>query len=127
MSYNGKATIELVVERFQEIDGSWRKSQPGDDPEKIQEIELEVKGRSYYMEGKTSGLPENCYPDEGETEIIEVTYKGKPFTDPLTSEETEQAQELICNAVQEDDGPDPDEYDDYEYDDRDQEFYYDES
>lgn len=123
MGYNGKATIDFHINRIKDLQtDQYRLFQDGDDPDREEELTLEIEGRSYYAEGRTWGPPENCYPDEGETEILSVMWKGKPFPWELTKEETEMAEEMICNAVQDDDGPDPDDYDD-DYDDQDYDDY----
>jgi len=122
MGYNGKAKIDFVINRVKDLQtDQYRLFQDSDDPEREEELELEIEGRSYYAEGRSYGLPENCYPDEGETEILTVMWKGKKFPWELTNEETEQAEDAICNAVQEDDGgPDESDYEeDYDDDDRD--------
>lgn len=119
MSYNGKATIDFHINRIKDLQtDQYRLLQLDDDADREEELVLEIEGRSYYTEGRSYGLPENCYPDEGETEILSVMWKGKPFPWELTKEETEQAEEMICNAVQDDDGgPDESDYDDDDYDD----------
>ena len=50
------------------------------------EIEIEFRSSGYYDPGKTSGLPENCYPPEGEDErtvdTVLVTIGRKTMTLP---------------------------------------------
>lgn len=90
MGYKGKATIDFCVER-------------GD-----VEIELSIYGNSYFTPGRFNALPENCYPDEGGTEIETITLDGKPWSGELTDEETEQAEDQLRDAVMEDqEEPDP--------------------
>lgn len=118
MGYNGSATITFCVERAKDSEGKFHPVQEGDDPERIEEIEVEVSGRSYFAEGRFSGPPEDCYPDEGETEVETVTFNGVAFE--LTDKEMRDAESMIDDAVQnaEPDYPEPDdrEYDESPYD-----------
>jgi len=79
-------------------------------------IKLEVEGSSYFAPGRYYGPPENCYPDEGDTEITSVIGPNK---EDWESRLTEDEREDILNKIQDDvssDGPDPDDYyDDYDY------------
>ena len=121
MNYNGSATIDFHINRIKDLEtDQYRLMREGDDPEREEELLLEIEGRSYFQSGRTYGPPEDWYPDEGETEILAVKWNGKVFPWELTDEEKEQAEEMIANAVQEDGGDyDPPDYDDYEdaYDD----------
>lgn len=127
-NYNGKTTIDFHINRIKDLQSDeYRLMREGDDPEREEELELEIEGRSYFQAGRSYGPPENCYPDEGETEILSISWRGKPFPWELTEDERERAEEMICNSVQEDDGPDPDydDFDDYDYDDKDADYGYD--
>lgn len=75
------------------------------------EGEVEVTGTvEPLVRGRTHGLPENCYPDEGgEVEVETATLDGKPYE--LTPAQEERAKELLAEAV-EDEGSDPPDYDD---------------
>lgn len=124
MNYNGQTTIEFHINRIKDLQtDQYRVMRDGDDPEREEELLLEIEGRSYFTHGRHFGLPEDCYPDEGETEILSITWKdGKPFPWELTDKEKEEAEEQICLSVQEDE-PDPpsydyddDDFDDYEPD-----------
>jgi hypothetical protein len=118
MGYKGNATIDFHINRVKDLNtDAYRPITDADDPDREEELELEIEGRSYFQEGRMYGPPENCYPDEGETEILSITWKGKPFPWELTEKETEEAEEMIANAVQEDEGPDPDDYYDSRCDD----------
>lgn len=120
MGYKGTATIDFHINRIKDLQtDEYRLLRDDDDPEREEELELEIQGRSYYQEGRYYGPPENCYPDEGETEILSITWNGKKFPWDLTDKEIEKAEEQISMAVQEDEGPDPDDY--YDEDDRDYE------
>jgi len=122
--YNGKTTIDFHINRIKDLQtDQYRLMREDDDPDREEELELQIEGRSYFTPGKYWGPYENSYPDEGETEILSITWNGKEFPWDLTKEEKEQAEDMICNAVQDQDEPDPpsDDYDDY--DDRDYEPY----
>lgn len=123
--YKGSATVQLHVQRIKDLDtDQYRMVQDDDDDERVEELELEVIGTSYFTPGRLSGPPEDCYPDEGETEILTVTLNSKAFLGDLSKDETQEAESLISEAVQEDDGPasEPD-YDEPDYDDRDDGLY----
>lgn len=122
MSYKGTANIPFEIERMRDkITGKYVMvdSVAEDAGTHIYEcIELDVQGYSYYQEGRTSGLPENCYPDEGDTEIESVIGPGgKDWEDELTGREREALLEAIDEHVRENSFKDYDrDYDDY-YDD----------
>lgn len=112
--YKGSATITFYVNRVKDANGKWQVPKPQDDWE---ELELEVHGTAYFQPGKLYGPPENCYPDEGQSEIESITLDGKPWDGELTDKETERAEEKLDESVREDEGPDPpsrDDFDDYD-------------
>ncbi len=91
VNYSGEAFFEFIIYRF-------------NDKEEEQEIILNVRGRSYFMEGKMHGHPDNCFPSEGDTEILSVSSSfGKDYRNLLTSEEEEAILEQIAQEVQDDD------------------------
>lgn len=66
-------------------------------------ITLEVEGESFYSRGRSYGAPEDCYPDEGETSIIEITGPGKlNWEELLTNSERSNILSEIEQRVQED-------------------------
>ncbi len=72
-------------------------------------ISLTVEGSDYFRPGKFSGPPENCYPDEGETEIRSVIGPdGKDWEDKLSDEEREEVLSIIQDEVEYNDDFDPD-------------------
>jgi hypothetical protein len=83
-----------------------------------EEIEVQVTGRVIpYDPGICSGPPEICYPPEGgEVEDVEATVAGKPFE--LTASELTKAEEALTDAAEKagNDGPDPDELYDSQFD-----------
>lgn len=122
--YSGNSSFEFEIERYKDKDTgellTYDKIE--DDSEEFEyeytTFSLQVEGRSYFEPGKFSGHPENCYPDEGDTEILSVTGEdGKDWEDQLTDEERGCVICMIEDHVREGecDGPDPDDY----YDDRD--------
>lgn len=101
--YSGQASFEFPI--YREKDGE------------EEEIILQATGRSYFAPGVYHALPENCYPDEGDTEIISlIDPDGNDWQDQLTEKEKNNLIEQIDNAVQEGDDADPPDYDDYEDD-----------
>lgn len=81
-------------------------------------ITLQVEGRAYFTPGKFYGLPENCYPDEGDVEMTScIGPDGKDWENQLVDSEYDNIISMIDEQVQEGDydGPDPDDYDDFDY------------
>jgi hypothetical protein len=121
--YAGTTSFDFEIERYKNRETGKYIAYllDGIDPEgfeyEYQVLTLKVEGRSYFAPGRSYGPPENCYPDEGETEILEcIGPDGKDWTDQLTHSERESIEEQIATEVSEGgDGPDPDDY----YDDRD--------
>lgn len=107
MNYFGNASFEFEIERYRNIatnelviDNDISESKDLEFQYKI--IVLNVEGKSYFQSGRKSGAPENCYPDEGDTEITFVLdFDGQDWSDRLTDTETdailEKIQEEVCN------------------------------
>ena len=121
--YSGETSFEFEIERYKDRESGKllpANQVPNDDDfeYEYQLIMLKIEGRSYFESGRSWGLPENCYPDEGETEITLVKGPdGKDWEDELTREEKDIITEMIQERVAEGgEGPDPDEYDDYDRD-----------
>jgi hypothetical protein len=122
--YSGETSFEFEIERYKSREsGKFFASEavPTDDDfeYEYQLIMLQVEGRSYFESGRYSGPAENCYPDEGETEITLVKGPdGKDWEDQLTESEKDSIIEKIQEEViDSSDGPDPDDYmDDYDRD-----------
>jgi hypothetical protein len=99
LGYSGTAEFQFEIER--EIDGEY----------KI--IVLQIEGRSYFTPGKFHALPENCYPDEGETEVTSVLGPdGKDWSANLSDSENDSILEMIQEQAHEGGEPDFDDYDD---------------
>jgi len=121
--YSGTASFDFEIERYKDKKtGQYIAYVLGEVDEERYEyttLTLHVEGRSYFQPGKLYGPPENCYPDEVETEIeAAVGPDGKDWTDQLTHSEHDSLLEMIQENVQDGlDGPDPDDYnDDYDRD-----------
>jgi hypothetical protein len=127
--YAGNTSFEFEIERYKDHDtGELLASIKGtNQAEAIMEddgfeyeycpIVLQIEGRSYFAPGRLHGRPEDCYPDEGETEIMAVVGPdGKDWESQLTDEERDMIIEMIQgNVIDGLDGADPDDYyDDYE-------------
>lgn len=110
--YKSKATGELVTEDKIPIESE-------EEDYEYQIITLHVSGNSYYVPAYTSGLPENCYPAEGDTEITFVEGPdGKDWSDQLSKSETNSIIEMIEEHASDGGEPDYDDYDDRnDYDD----------
>lgn len=106
-NYSGSTSFEFEVERYvSPKDGSLLTSDQvsDDDPDvEYKIVKLNVEGSSYFQAGKHYGPPENCYPDEGDTEITKVVdTAGKDWSDLLTEEEKNSILNLINEGVQND-------------------------
>jgi len=112
--YSGSSTFTFTVDRFLDKNtGEYLLEQ--DIPESIsdeefssrfefKELDLEVSGSSWYNPGYTSGPPEDCYPDEGDTEIDSVIGPdGEDFYDLLTSKEVEDITSQLDKNCQDSD------------------------
>lgn len=85
-------------------------------------ISLEISGNSYYSPGKYHALPEDCYPDEGDTEIESVIGPdGKDWYNLLTDQERSHIIDMISENV----SSGSDGRDDYDGDDGYDDDYYD--
>jgi len=125
MNYSGSTSFEFEIERYKDRESGEllpHSKVPVDDDGfefDYQTITLHVEGRSYFTAGRFYGPPENCYPDEGETEIESVTGPdNKSWEDQLTDEERESIISQIEERIQDQDGDYEPDYDDsYDYED----------
>jgi hypothetical protein len=134
MGYSGSTEFDFDIERYKNkttgelhsidsIDQDMKNTGLGDDWLELcyeyQVITLTVEGRSYFQEGRTYGAPENCYPDEGETEITAVIGPdGKDWQNRLSASEVDSITDMIADHVMDgadDYEPDYDDYDDDDY------------
>ena len=71
-----------------------------------------VEYEAEYEKGKTSGPPEDCYPDSGQCDILSVKYQDGTVIEP--SESLLDRLEQLCwddfweSKVDQSDGPEPD-------------------
>ena len=117
-SYSGTASFEFEVERYKSVSTGelvTADNYPDDAEEsdyEYQLIKLNVEGSSYFTPGRTHGLPENCYPDEGDTEITSVIGPdGKDWSANLSDSENDSILEMIQEQAHEGGEPDFDDYD----------------
>lgn len=117
-SYSGSTSFEFEVERLKHVMSEEYLPVDSDvDDNPMYEyvcLSLEVEGDSSFTPGKTYGLPEDCYPDEGETEITKVIGPdGKDWENKLTSSERDRIIEMIDESIRTNDyDADCDDYDD---------------
>lgn len=110
--YSGNASFDFEIERYKDKESGELIALdlvPNEDDfeYEYQTITLKVEGRAYYAPGRTYGPPENCYPDEGETEIEKVLGPdGQDWEDKLTKSEMESILEEIQETVSSYDGGD---------------------
>jgi len=123
-SYKGTTCFEYELERYQnKKTGTYltldevKSMARGNEEEWIDEnfryvtVTVNVEGRSYFTPGYLSGPPEDCYPDEGETEITSVTLYGKEkedWEDKLTSSERDYIMDMISEYSMDNYFGDPD-------------------
>ena len=62
--------------------------------------DCEVEYRGYSDPGRTYGPPEDCYPPEGEIEILSITCNGEPFI--AAEKEAERIEQLAYEHLAED-------------------------
>lgn len=116
MSYCGTANFTFEVERYKSKITGQLLSNAECETTSIGDMEyllipLQIEGNSYFTAGNTYGPPENCYPDEGETEILSCTDEhGCDWETLLTNYERDQILEKIAEDAQESGDLDEDEY-----------------
>jgi hypothetical protein len=115
MNYSGKVNFEFEIERYKNKVSGELVTDITTDNEYLFDYELillQVEGSSFFASGKYFGKPENCYPDEGDTEITSVTGPDQlDWEDKLTASERERIIQMISDQVQ-DQEPDYNEDDD---------------
>lgn len=105
-NFSCKSTIQFVIERY--IDKRNNISLTGED-KNYKAIPLTVVGEAYFKSGKTYGIPEDCYPDEGEVDIISAfDQSGKDWKTELTDAESESIIEMIIESADDHDNYDDD-------------------
>jgi hypothetical protein len=132
-SWSGKSTFTYEVERYvRQADGVHFHL---DAPEvaKVEEdsaewkyalIELKCSGSAFFSPGRMYGPPEDCYPDEGDLELEEVTGPdGKDWLNLLTKGERQNIESQLAEECHEGDEPDPDDAYDSRFDQQDGDAY----
>lgn len=120
MNYSGHTSFTFNVQRYLDSDtGIYY--HPDNKPEFLSEkdyklVPLFIKGHSFFTIGRTSGPPDLCYPDEGETNIESITGPDNvSWEDKLSDEEIESVLSEIDSKVQDDYHWYDDDDDDYDY------------
>jgi hypothetical protein len=121
MNYSGSVSFEFEVERYLDIlTNEWVTHDKVNSDERFEynTLTLKVEGSSRFTSGKTFGRPEDCYPEDGDTEIDSVTLGEEDWNDKLTEDERDSIIEMIVEQVQEKEAArfegNEDEDDDYE-------------
>lgn len=60
-------------------------------------LTLDVRAKGYFMRGRYSGPPGDCYPDESDVALLEVRHNGRAFE--LTEEERLDAKERAVEIL----------------------------
>lgn len=85
--WSGTVSFKFGIERFKMPDGSFSLAPPFEDAEPT-EIIVNIEGSSYYDRGVSFGLPEKCYPPEGDSQILScIGPDNKDWEDKLTENE----------------------------------------
>lgn len=120
MNYSGKTSFTFEVERFKsKFTGSFLSDEELKDAfESTYEyllVPLQIEGTSYFTSGRSYGPAENCFPDEGDTEITSCVDKEGKDWEPLL---TEYERDIILEKIVQDshEGYEPDEADYVDYD-----------
>ena len=68
-----------------------------------EEIEIDVKatGEGYYDPGQCFGAPENCYPPEGDLEVVEFENDAGLQYEQLTKQERDRLEEALTESIRE--------------------------
>jgi hypothetical protein len=126
--YKGSTTFEFEVERYKNNQTGeliFVNSIPDDAKEsdfEYQCITLVVEGNSYFTPGRTYGDPNDCYPDEGETEITSLQGPdGKDWSNDISDSEKDSILDMITTQSEECDSGCEREYE--RDDDRDNSYY----
>lgn len=113
--YSGSTDFDFEIERYVNKKTGQKTAyllDPEDPEYEYETFTLKVEGSAYFTPGRLSGPPENCYPDEGDCEIIAcVGPDGKDWESQLTHSERDAILDQIQEEVSSDEGPDPDDYD----------------
>jgi hypothetical protein len=101
MNYKGHASFDHEIERMKDAEGNlYTDSEDAPDGSAYAVINLKITGFSYFAKGRTFGLPEDCYPDEGCTEIHSIIGPdGKDWESVLTESEKNAIEEQIADNV----------------------------
>lgn len=114
--YSGSSTFNFEIERYYSLETKQyllEKDLPEIDSDsdfnskfEYQTLTLEVSGNSWHTNGEYSRLPEDCYPDDGDTEVESVIGPDKKdWYFMLTSEEIQDIVDELqsrCESSSED-------------------------
>jgi hypothetical protein len=107
--WGGSVEFDYEIERYEhketgDILTEDEKCEAAGDDDSMYEpvtISLTVEGSAYYTPGYTSGLPENCYDSDSDSEIESVIGPGKEdWYNKLSSKELEDITDKLIEQVQ---------------------------
>lgn len=98
--YSGSTSFDFELERLKsKLTGELFKydsSIEDNDDYEHHVVMLRITGNSYYVPAYRSGLPEDSYPAEGDTEITSINGPdGKDWSDQLSNSENNDILEMI--------------------------------
>lgn len=105
MSYSGETSFEFVIERYKDRDSGklyCPDTVPSDDEFEFEplSISLFVEGRAYYDSGNRYGSIDDCYDEDGGSEIMScANSEGQDMEDQLTKKERELILQMIVDEV----------------------------
>jgi len=104
--YSGECCFSVSIERYKDPDtGKYYSLEEAEkiDPDEKFEIEdliLYVEGNAYYIPGYFDGLPENCYPDESDVNILSVVDEdNNDWMSKLDKSEIDLIENVIIEEV----------------------------
>lgn len=124
-SYSGSTDFEYNIERYYDLKYYLSTNQKifllekdldSEIEYEIETINLYISGSGHFYPGNYSGLPENCYPDDCEVEILSVQDENNTdYYDFLTEDEIENIHDLILKNIENNCDNDDRDYDDFNY------------
>lgn len=130
-SYSSNYSFQFEIERWTHSSCSEsltreqiQEKNLNEDTLEVKVITLFVEASASFTEGYTSGLPENCYPDEYNSEIKSISDEnGEDWLNKVSVSEMEEIYKTLDNHFSKDNYYD-DHYDDRDYSDYSDSYYH---